>query len=142
MSHLACTVVSAEGELYNGKLKAIIAHTVEGDLGIYPGHAPLLAMLSPAPVRLIDEEDQETIFFLSGGFLEVQPEQVYILADSSKRAEQLSEEAIEKARQRALDALSDAAIKGEERHNAAALLANATAQLRTLNEIRRSLKKR
>jgi len=141
MSHLECIVVSAEGQLFKGELKAIVAHSVLGDLGIYPGHAPLLAMLNPGPVRLIDQDDVETIFFLSGGFLEVQPDQVFILADSSKRSEQLSEEAIEKTRQQALETLQDTGVAGDARQEAALLLANATAQLRTLNEIRRKLGK-
>ena len=141
MSQLECTLVSAEGQLFKGSLKAIIATSVQGDLGVYPGHAPLLAMLNPGPIRLIDVNEEEKIFFLSGGFLEVQPDQVFILADSSKRQEQLSEEAIEKTRQQALEALKDAGITGESRQEASALLANATAQLRTLREVRRRLGK-
>lgn len=138
MMHFHCTVVSAEDQLFEGDLQAIIATSVEGDLGIYPGHAPLLAMLSPGPVRLVKTNGEEEIYFLSGGFLEVQPDGVFVLADSSKRTEQLSEEAVEKVRQDALHTLHES-VDRSEKQQAAVVLANAVAQLRTINEIRKKI---
>jgi F-type H+-transporting ATPase subunit epsilon len=75
---MKCTVVSAEQSLYEGDVQMIIASGDLGDLGITPGHAPLITSLKPGPVRLVFENGEDELFFVSGGFLEVIPSQVTI----------------------------------------------------------------
>ena len=77
----------------------------EGQLGIVKGHSPLLAVLKPGPVRMIQEEGEE-VFFTNGGFAEVQPENITILVDSAVRADDLDESKILKACSRYVDAFS------------------------------------
>ena len=71
MSTMKCNMVSAEESLYEGTIQMVIASGELGDLGITPGHAPLITALKPGPVRLILEDGEETLFFVTGGFLEV-----------------------------------------------------------------------
>ena len=78
----------------------------EGQLGIVKGHSPLLAILKPGPVRMIQESGEE-VFFTNGGFAEVQPESITILVDSAVRADDLDEAKILKAKEEAEKLLKD-----------------------------------
>ena len=102
MKSFDCTIANAEESIFSGKLTMLIATSVDGDLGIFPGHAPLLAQLNPGPLQLRKEDGEEDILYVSGGFLEVQPDQVSILADTALRNDQLSEQQIEQERQKSL----------------------------------------
>src|ERR1700686_226163 len=75
-------IVSAEGELFSGPAAVVFAPATEGDLGIYPRHAPLLTMLKPGEVRVQTPDGEEHFFFVGGGALEVQPTKVTVLADT------------------------------------------------------------
>src|ERR1700755_3116096 len=77
--------VSAEGELFSGPAAAVFAAASQGDIGIYPRHAPLLTLLKPGEVRVLPPSGAEQHFFVGGGVLEVQPNKVTILADTSPR---------------------------------------------------------
>src|SRR5690554_8234331 len=87
-----CEIVSAEAAIFSGEVEQLVASGIMGDLGILPGHAPLLTELQPGPVRVIHDGGQEENFYVSGGFLEVQPDVVTILADAASRARDRSEE--------------------------------------------------
>ena len=82
-----CDIVSAEKSIFSGTVEMVVAAGSLGDLGISYGHAPLLTALIPGPVRLILEGGQEEVFYVSGGFLEVQKEVVTLLTDTAMRAE-------------------------------------------------------
>ena len=82
-----CDIVSAEKEIFSGPVTMVIATGTLGELGILPGHAPLLTGIKPGPVRLQFENDDVDVFFASGGFLEVQPSVVTILAGTALHAE-------------------------------------------------------
>ena len=88
-----CDIVSAEGEIFSGLVEMVIAHGNLGDLGIAPGHAPLLTDLKPGPIRLIKQGGQAEVYYISGGFLEVQPNVVKVLADTVQRAADIDEAA-------------------------------------------------
>ena len=136
MAHtIHCDIVSATESVYGGNVTMVIAHGIQGDLGILPGHAPLLTQLSPGPVRVIKEGGEEELYYISGGMLEVQPNMVTILADHAVRAADVDEAAAEQARRAALDALQN---QQSELDTSAALaaLAEAAAQLRTLQQYR------
>ena len=92
MAHtMKCKVVSAEQALYEGDVEMVIASGDLGDLGITPGHTPLITSLKAGPVRLVFEDGEDELFFVSGGFLEAIPFQVTILADTAERADNLDE---------------------------------------------------
>ena len=131
-----CDIVSAEEELFSGLVEMVIAHGHLGDLGILPGHAPLLTDLKPGPVRVIKQGGAEDIFYISGGFIEVQPNMVKVLADTATRAKDLDEAAAQAAVTAAEKALNE---KGAEFDygSAAARLAEAAAQLRTIEAMRK-----
>ena len=135
-----CDIVSAEQEIFKGQVEMLIATGLLGDLGITPGHAPLLTELKPGPIRLVTVGGEEEVFYVSGGFLEVQPNQVKILADSAMRADDMSEAAAEEARRQAEKVLEKQS--GEfDYSRAATQLAEAAAQLRTLQAVRKKLGK-
>ena len=136
MAHtIKCDIVSASEAIYTGTVSMLVAHGVQGDLGILPGHAPLLTQLSPGPVRVVKEGGEEEVYYVSGGMLEVQPDLVTILADVAVRAHDMDEAAAEQARKHALEALSNQ--KSEMDTSAAlAALAEAAAQLRTLQQMK------
>jgi F-type H+-transporting ATPase subunit epsilon len=82
-------IVSAEGRLYAGEARFVVVPGIMGSLGILPGHAPLMARLRSGDVRVQGENAGELAFFVTGGFVEVQPAQVSILADLAFRGEEL-----------------------------------------------------
>ncbi|GGX83429.1 ATP synthase epsilon chain [Litchfieldella qijiaojingensis] len=131
-----CEIVSAEASIFSGEVEQVIAAGVMGDLGILPGHAPLLTELHPGPVRVIHDGGQEENYYVTGGFLEVQPDLVSVLADTAVRAADLDEAAAEEARQHALKEMNDASAEIDY-GRAAAELAEAVAQLRTIQQLRK-----
>ncbi len=131
-----CEIVSAEAAIFSGEVEQLVASGIMGDLGILPGHAPLLTELQPGPVRVIHDGGQEENFYVSGGFLEVQPDVVTILADAASRARDLDEASAEEARQHALKAFNDKSAELDYTR-AAAELAEAVAQLRTIQQLRK-----
>ena len=131
-----CDIVSAEKDIFSGRITMISATGTIGELGILPGHAPLLTGIRPGPVRLTMEDGEEEVFFASGGFLEVQPGVVTILADTAARAEDLDEAAAIEAQEAAERAIQDQAADFDF-SLAAAQLANAMAQQRTLEELKK-----
>ena len=102
-----CDIASAEDRIFSGEIESLVAAGSLGDLGIYPGHAPLLTALIPGPVRIILAGGEEEIYYVSGGFLEVQPGTVNILADTAIRADDVDEATAEKARQEAEAAIAN-----------------------------------
>ncbi|MGY4877668.1 F0F1 ATP synthase subunit epsilon [Vreelandella aquamarina] len=131
-----CNIVSAEASIFSGSVEQVIASGVMGDLGILPGHAPLLTELQPGPIRVIFDDGKEDNFFVTGGFMEVQPNVVTILADAAAHASDLSEAAAEEARKQALRAMNDQSADLDYTR-AAADLAEAVAQLRTIQQLRK-----
>ncbi|MGI9281103.1 MAG: F0F1 ATP synthase subunit epsilon [Endozoicomonas sp.] len=135
-----CDIVSAEEEIFSGLVEMVIATGSLGDLGIAPGHAPLLTDLNPGPIRLITQGGDEEVFYISGGFLEVQPNQIKVLADTALRADDMDGLAAEEAKKLAEQELANQS--GEfDYSRAATQLAEAAAQLRTLQAIRKKLGK-
>ncbi|MFU2046922.1 F0F1 ATP synthase subunit epsilon [Avibacterium gallinarum] len=101
MATLNLTVVSAEESIFTGQVKSIQATGIEGELGILPGHTPLLTAIKPGIVKLTLENDNEEVIYVSGGFLEVQPNVVTVLADVAIRGKELDADRILEAKRRA-----------------------------------------
>ncbi|HEY2340441.1 MAG TPA: F0F1 ATP synthase subunit epsilon [Steroidobacteraceae bacterium] len=129
-------IVSAEGELFSGPAAAVFAAASQGDIGIYPRHAPLLTLLKPGEVRVQPPGGDEQHFFVGGGVLEVQPSKVTILADTALRAKDIDEAAALAAKQRAEDALRERPGHITQAE-ALAELARAAAQLKLIERLRK-----
>jgi F-type H+-transporting ATPase subunit epsilon len=133
-------IVSAEQALFSGRVQAIMATGTMGELGIYPGHSPLLTSLKPGQIRVILADGREDVFYMSGGMLEVQPELVTVLADTALRAADLDEAAALAAKELAEKKLSEQKT-GIEYSRALTELAEAAAQLKAIDVIRRQARK-
>jgi F-type H+-transporting ATPase subunit epsilon len=132
-------IVSAEEEIFSGNVKNIVAAAMMGEVGIYPKHTPMITPLKPGEIRIITEEDEEQLYFVSGGVLEVQPNIVTILADTAIRGEDLDEAKAAESKKRAEEALAD---KSDNIDAAKALaeLAQAAAQLKMIESLRKNIK--
>ncbi|ALT00168.1 F0F1 ATP synthase subunit epsilon [Lacimicrobium alkaliphilum] len=129
-------VVSAEENLFSGRVETIQVTGSEGELGIYPGHAPLLTTLKPGMVRLVKQHGHEEFIYIAGGVLEVQPGTVTVMADVAVRADDLDEQAALEAKKRAEEHIANPS-SDLNYAEAAAELAEAIAQLRLIKTLRR-----
>ena len=135
-----CDIVSAEKQIFSGLVEMVVAAGTEGDLGISYGHAPLLSGLQPGPIRVLTQSGEEEVFYISGGYLEVQPHGVTVLADTALRAEDMDEAAAIQAKEEAERSIANHGAEFD--YSAAAVqLAEASAQLRTLQAIRKKMGK-
>lgn len=130
-----CDIVSAEKSIFSGVVEMVIAAGSLGDLGIAPGHAPLLTALIPGPVKLILAGGEEEVFYVSGGFLEVQRGIVTLLSDTALRADDVDEASAIKAKEDAERAMADQGAEFDY-STAAAQLAEASAQIRALRQLK------
>jgi F-type H+-transporting ATPase subunit epsilon len=128
-------IVSAETEIFSGTANMVFAPAEMGEVGIAPRHTPLLTRLKPGEVRVQMEGQDEQFFYVSGGVLEIQPHVVTVLADTAIRAIDLDEAAAIRAKERAERAMDDKQSDFDYA-KAQAELAEAVAQLRTINSIR------
>ena len=133
-----CDIASADASLYSGPVKMVVATGSMGELGIMAGHAPLLSDLKPGPVRLVTQNGEEEVYYLSGGYLEVQPNGISILADTAVRANDIDAAAASEALKTAEQAIANQSSEIEY-SKAAAMLAEATAQLLTVQTLRKKL---
>ncbi|WDE11900.1 F0F1 ATP synthase subunit epsilon [Thalassomonas haliotis] len=131
-------VVSAEESLFSGSIKSLQITGSEGELGIMPGHAPLLTSLKPGMARIVKSDDTEEVIYLSGGMLEVQPNNVTVLADVATRADDLDEQAAIEAKQRAEENIN-AGGADVDYAEVAAELARAVAQLRVIQSAKKKV---
>jgi F-type H+-transporting ATPase subunit epsilon len=136
-----CDIVSAQEEIFSGEATMLFATGKLGELGISPRHAPLITLLKPGPVRVQKPDGQEAFFFVGGGILEVMPHVVTVLADTAVRAEDLDSVAAQRAKEEAERTLADR-TGGVEVADAQARLAEAAAQLRALEQLRKQVKRR
>jgi F-type H+-transporting ATPase subunit epsilon len=135
MHTLQIDIVSAEGHVYSGEATLVVADACEGQLGIAPRHAPLLTRLNPGEVRVVDAGQEERVFYVSGGILEVQSHHVTVLADTAVRGEDIDEDAAEAARLHAQRAVHGAHEKQDLRR-AEHELAEANARYRVLQSLK------
>ncbi|MDE2092100.1 MAG: F0F1 ATP synthase subunit epsilon [Gammaproteobacteria bacterium] len=130
-------IVSAERAIFSGSAQMVFAPAEMGELGITPRHAPLLTRLKPGSVRVKTDNDEQ-VFYVSGGILEIQPHLVTVLSDTALRARDIDEAAALEAKRRAEEALASQAAEVDI-VRAQAELAEAMARLRTLEHIRKKL---
>jgi len=128
-------IVSAEREIFSGDAEMVFAPAEMGELGITPRHAPLLTRMKPGTVRVV-AGGEESVFYVSGGILEIQPHMVTVLSDTAQRAKDLDEAAAQEAKRRAEETLSK---QGEDLDvaRAQAELLEAVARLKAIEQIRK-----
>ncbi len=132
-------IVSAEKQIFSGRAEMVFVTGALGELGIAYGHAQLLTTIKPGLIRLQMLEGKEEVIYVSGGILEVQPDNVSILADIAERAENLDEVAALAAKQAAEEALANRTAEFEYA-KAAAQLAEAVAQIQAIKTLRKKIK--
>ena len=132
---LQLDIVSVEGSIFSGRAKMVVVSAYQGEVGILPGHTQMLSTVQPGEVRLIKQDGSEEYYYISGGFLEVQPETVTILADTIIRAEDIDEQLAVEAKGKAMEAL--ATKKYGDYTTALIELTRAIAQLRVARKKRR-----
>ncbi|WP_105902949.1 F0F1 ATP synthase subunit epsilon [Vibrio gangliei] len=129
-------IVSAEKKLFSGTVESFMVTGSEGELGIYPGHTPLLTAIKPGMVRLVKQHGHEEIIYVSGGMVEVQPGTATVLADTAIRGEDLDAAKAEEAKRKAEENIHNQ--HGDiDFAQAASDLAKAIAQLRVIELTRK-----
>jgi len=129
-------VVSAEEQIYSGEAEFVVLPGIEGELGVYPRHTPLFTQIRPGAVRIkLPGGAADELVFVQGGFLEVQPNRVTVLADTAIRAHDLDEAKALDAKRQAEEALKNKGSAGNIA-TAQAELAIAAAQLEAIRKMR------
>lgn len=131
-------IVSQEQELYQSQAIMVFAPAEMGEVGIMPGHSPFISTLKSGEVIVREKDEQEQIIYISGGFIEVQPELVTILSDSAVRSTSEDEARILEAKKHAEEMLEKAKTEIDIA-KAEADLANATVKIELLSKLRDKL---
>lgn len=129
-------IVSAEKEIFSGLAELVVVTGELGEIGVSPGHAPLLTALKPGQVRVVKQNKEEDIFYISGGMLEVQPKKVTVLADTAIRADDLDEAAAIEAKEQAETLIAERQSDFDYT-KAAVELAQAVAQIQAIRRVRK-----
>lgn len=139
MAVIQVDVVSAEERIFSGSARFVSLPGELGQLGILPGHAPLISRVRPGMMRIEMNDQNEELIFVAGGILEVQPNIVTVLADTAIRGKDLDEKKAQEARCRAERALKN--IKSRIAYiTAQTELAYSTAQINAIKKLRKSTK--
>ena len=136
MATMQLDIVSAESEIFSGRVNAVFAPAIMGDVGIYPQHTPLVTRLKPGELKIEVDGEEDQHIYVSGGMLEVQPDIVTVLSDTAVRAEDLDENLALEAKQKAEEMLADRQADIDSAR-ALAELAEANARLRMIDRIRK-----
>lgn len=132
-------IVSAEREIFSGLVEMVVASGELGEIGVTPGHAPLLTVLKPGEIRLVLPGGEQDIYYVQGGVLEVQPNAITVLADVVERADHLDEASALAAKANAEAAMTNK--NGDMDYSVAATeLARAVAQIRAIQKVRKNIK--
>ena len=113
MSTIKVDVVSAERSLFEGEAKFVVLPGESGEIGVLPGHTPLITRIRPGTLKIVMPDDTEELIFVAGGLLEVQPHHVTVLSDTAIRADDLDEAKAEQARQRDEETLRNTKDKAD-----------------------------
>ncbi len=136
---LTLDIVSAEETIFSGQVTLLVVSGTMGELGIMPGHSPLLTTVKPGKIRFKTTEGEESLFYISGGMLEVQPSVATIMADTVIRAEDLDDLVALEAQQKAKDTLAGIDKKSSLTSKQALLIEieEATAMRRVIQEMQK-----
>ncbi len=138
MSMLHCEVVTAERTVFDDDVDLVVAPGIMGQLGVLPHHAPLMTALTYGELVLRRAGQEDEYIAIGGGFMEVGPDHVTILADSAERAEEIDEARAEAARRRAEELMAQKRQEDGELARAEAALRRSTIRLKVAKHKRRS----
>jgi len=138
---IQCDIVSAHEEIFSGEVAMVIISGTAGELGITPGHAPLMTTIKPGNLRVLLPDGDELVYFAGGGILEVMPHLITVLSDTVVRADDLDEAAAVSAKEEAERVIADR-TGAMEIAEARAKLAEALAQLKALERLRNKVKRK
>ncbi|MFC1902047.1 F0F1 ATP synthase subunit epsilon [Chloroflexota bacterium] len=139
MPDLKLDIVTAERIVYSEEVDTVIAPGIEGQLGILPHHAPLMTILQAGELR-VRKGVEEDVMAISGGFLEVRPDRVIVLADSAERAEEIDVARAQAAKERAEKHMADRQIVEFDQARCEAALQRAMARLTVAEKVKRRRK--
>jgi F-type H+-transporting ATPase subunit epsilon len=129
MATLKLEIVTPEGRAYSEDVAMVVLPAIEGEIGVYPAHVPLMTQLLPGELRIL-KEGKTTELVVGSGFIEVTGDRVSVLTDSALGEEQIDETATEEAIKRAQAALKDKNLSSDDTAEVEASLARAIAQMR------------
>ena len=135
MASFKLDIVTAERAVYSGDVDMVVAPGIEGQLGILPHHAPLMTTLQAGELQ-IKKGSEKISLAISGGFLEVRPDRVVVLADSAERAEEIDVARAEAAKRRAQELLTGKRAPEVDAARAEASLRRSLARLRVAETVR------
>ena len=131
-------VVSAEASIFSGEAEFVVAPASAGEVGIYPNHAPMITTIKPGALRIKQtNEAEETLIFISGGILEVQPGLITVLADTAVRGHDLDEAKAIAAKEAAIEAMKNR-TSDMDYAKAQAELSEAMAQIQAIERLRKT----
>ena len=139
MSGIKLDIVTAERAVYSEEVDMVIAPGIEGQLGILPHHAPLMTTLQAGELRVKKGGEEESLV-IGGGFLEVRPDRVVVLADAVERAEEIDVARAEAAKRRAQERLAERHVPGTDEARAEAALRRSLARLKVAAVVKRRRK--
>jgi len=139
MATLRLEIITAERQVFGDDVDVVVAPGVEGELGILPHHAPLMTMLEPGEL-LIRKDNEETYMAISGGFFEVRPDKVIVLADACERSDEIDIARAEEAKRRAEERIRTHALPVDDAR-AEAALRRSLIRLRVAEKRRRKSKR-
>lgn len=131
-------VVSAKQKMFSGLVQKIQVTGSEGELGVFPGHAPLLTAIKPGMVRIVKQHGEEEFIYLSGGILEVQPSSVTVLADTAIRGQDLDEARAMESKRKAEEHINNS-YGDVDYAQASAELSKAIAKLRVIELTKKAM---
>ncbi len=136
MAGITLDIVTVERTVYSEEVDMLIAPGVEGQLGILPHHTPLMTTLQAGELR-IKKGGEEVSLAISGGFLEVRPDRVVVLADAAERVEEIDVARAEAAKRRAQERLAEREILGTDGARAEAALSRSLVRLKVAGMVKR-----
>ena len=129
-------VVSAEASIFSGEAEFVVAPASAGEVGIFPHHAPMVTSIKPGALRIkLPDTAEETLIFISGGILEVQPGLITVLADTAVRGHDLDEAKAVAAKEAAIEAMQNR-TSDMDYAKAQAELSEALAQIQAIERLR------
>jgi F-type H+-transporting ATPase subunit epsilon len=137
MAQIRCEVVTAERIVFDDQVDMVLAPGIQGQLGILPLHAPLMTALTYGELIIRREGEEDEYVAIGGGFMEIGPDHVTILADSAERADEIDEERAEEARLRAEETMEQKAREEVDFARAEASLRRSLVRLKVAKRKRR-----
>ena len=128
-------ITTPERIVMSDEVDGVVLPTAMGEIGILPHHIPLVALLAPGEIR-VKKNNEELLLAVSGGFIEVQPTRVVVLADTAEHAEEIDEQRAEEARKRAEELRTSKRVDATDFAMVAAKLEKELARLRVARKHR------